>query len=125
DLGYTKSHQVVIDVRNLGGGAKIAKLFEDANIITNKNLLPYDPPSAVKDPSGIRLGVQEMTRFGMKESDFQEVAKFMKEVAIDKKDPNEVKKKVIEFRKNFLEVKYTFNVDLSKYSNGKVIPLII
>jgi glycine hydroxymethyltransferase len=124
-LGYTKSHQVVIDVRNLGGGAKIAKLFEDANIITNKNLLPYDPPSAVKDPSGIRLGVQEMTRFGMNESDFQEVAKFMKEVAIDKKDPNEVKKKVIEFRKNFLEVKYTFNVDLSKYSNGKVIPLII
>lgn len=124
-LGYTKSHQVVLDVRNLGGGAKIAKLFEDANIITNKNLLPYDPPSAVKDPSGIRLGVQEMTRFGMKEGEMQEIAKLMREVAIDKKDPSEVKKKVIDFRKNYLEVKYTFNVDISKYSNGKVIPLLI
>ena len=125
-LGYTQSHQVVLDVRNLGGGAKIAKLFEDANIITNKNLLPYDPPAAVKDPSGIRLGVQEMTRFGMKEGEMEEIAKFMREVAMDNKDPSEVKKKVIEFRKNFLEVKYTFDgVDLSKYSNGKVIPLLI
>jgi len=49
----------------------------------------------------------------------------MREVAIDGKDPNEVKKKVIEFRKNYLEVKYTFSVDLSKYSNGKMLPLLI
>jgi glycine hydroxymethyltransferase len=124
-LGYTKSHQVAIDVRNLGGGAKVAKMFEDANIITNKNLLPYDPPSAVKDPSGIRLGVQEMTRYGVKEEDMAEIAKFMREVAIDKKDVSEVKKKVIEFRKRFLTVKYTFDLDLGQFSNGKAIPLLI
>ena len=124
-LGYTKSHQVAIDVRNLGGGAKVAKLFEDANIITNKNLLPYDPPSAVKDPSGIRLGVQEMTRYGAKEGDMAEIARFMREVAIDKKDPAEVKKKVIEFRKNFQTVRYTFDINLEQFSNGKVIPLLI
>jgi glycine hydroxymethyltransferase len=35
-LGYTKSHQVVLDVRPQGGGAKAAVLLEDANIIVNK-----------------------------------------------------------------------------------------
>ncbi|RLG77160.1 MAG: serine hydroxymethyltransferase [Thermoprotei archaeon] len=109
-LGFTKSHAFVVDVRPQGGGAKVAKLLEDANIILNKNLLPWDPPEAVKDPSGIRIGVQEMTRFGMKESDFKEVARFMREVLIDGKDPSEVKKKVIEFRKEFIEIKYGFNV---------------
>ncbi len=124
DLGYTKSHTLVVDVRGLGGGAKVAKLLEDANIIVNKNLLPWDPPEAVRDPSGIRLGTQEMTRYGMVESDFKEVAKFMREVVIDGKDPNEVRKKVVEFRRGFLEVKYTFKVDLDSLSSVKL-PLII
>ncbi|MCD6279074.1 MAG: serine hydroxymethyltransferase [Desulfurococcales archaeon] len=109
-LGYTKSHTLVVDVRELGGGAKVAKLLEDANIITNKNLLPWDPPEKVKDPSGLRLGVQEMTRFGMKESDFKEVAKLIRKVAVDGRDPKEVKKEVIEFRKQFTEVKYAFKM---------------
>ncbi len=123
-LGYTQSHQVAIDVRDLGGGSKAAELLEQANIIVNKNLLPYDPPEAVKNPSGLRLGVQEMTRFGMREDDMKEIAKFMREVLIDKKDPASVKKKVIEFRSNFTEVKYTFKVDVSKLGK-ELIPIVI
>lgn len=110
-LGYTKSHMLVIDVRNLGGGAKAAKLLEDANIIVNKNLLPWDPPDVVRDPSGIRVGTQEMTRYGMIESDFKEIARLMKMVLIDRRDVIEIRRRVIEFRRNFLEVKYTFKID--------------
>ncbi len=117
-LGFTKSHQVVLNVRDLGGGAKCASLLEQANIIVNKNLLPYDPPTAIKDPSGLRLGVQEMTRFGMKEQEMEVIANFFKEVLIDKKDPQEVKRKVIEFRKEFIEVQYTFKVDIDKLIRG-------
>ncbi|QXJ29967.1 Serine hydroxymethyltransferase (tetrahydromethanopterin-dependent) [Saccharolobus shibatae B12] len=126
NLGYTKSHQVAVDVRQFGGGNKIAKLLEDANIIVNKNLLPYDKPENVSDPSGLRIGVQEMTRYGMKESEMEEIAEFFKKVIIDKKDVNEVKKEVIDMRKNFLEVKYTFDdmKDLEKYSS-KSLKLII
>lgn len=111
-LGYTRSHQVVLDVKMLGGGAKVASLLEEANIITNKNLLPYDPPDAIKDPSGLRLGVQEMTRWGMREDDFREVARFMRRVAIDREDPHKVRRDVIEFRKNFRKVHYTFDVEV-------------
>src|SRR5438093_806942 len=51
--GFTQSHAIALDVAALGGGAKVAGDLEKANIITNKNLLPWDT-SSVK-PSGIRL----------------------------------------------------------------------
>lgn len=112
-LGYTRSHQVVVDVRPQGGGAKAAELLERANIIVNKNLLPHDPPEAVRDPSGIRTGVQEMTRLGMREDDFREVARLFRTALIDRKDPDEVKKRVVELRAGFRKVLFTFDLDLS------------
>jgi len=123
-LGYTRSHQVVVDVRNNGGGAKAAQLLEEANIIVNKNLLPYDPPEAVKDPSGIRTGVQEMTRLGMREDDFREVARLFRMVLIDRRDPGEVRKQVIELRSRFTRVHFTFDIDLSSVPSSYRIPFL-
>ncbi|EWG07727.1 MAG: serine hydroxymethyltransferase [Candidatus Aramenus sulfurataquae] len=120
-LGFTKSHQIAVDVKNFGGGAKVAKMLENVNIIVNKNLLPYDLPEAVNDPSGIRIGVQEMTRYGMKEGEMEEIAELMKQT-VEGKNPEEIKRKVLELRSKFLDVKYTFNVDLK---SSKTIPLII
>jgi glycine hydroxymethyltransferase len=108
-LGYTKSHQVVLDVREQGGGNKVAKTLQEANIIVNKNLLPYDPPSAIKDPSGLRLGVQEMTRFGMTESDMKQIALFFKKVLIDGNDPKKIANEVTEFRSEFTRIKFSFD----------------
>ncbi len=126
NLGFTKSHTLVLDVREFGGGAKVAKMLEEANIIVNKNLLPWDPPEAVKDPSGIRLGVQEMTRFGMKESEFKEVAKLMADVVIRGKDPKEIREKVKELRSNFTEVQYCFKIPEELRSNLKFkLPLLL
>lgn len=108
-LGYTRSHQVLVDVRNLGGGARAASLLEQANVIVNKNLLPWDPPEAVKDPSGLRLGTQEVTRLGMNKSEMQEIARFMRMVLIDRKHPKEVASKVSEFRREYVKVRYSFD----------------
>lgn len=118
-IGYTRSHQVLVDVSEHGGGAKVAAALEEASIIVNKNLLPEDPPESVADPSGIRLGTQEMTRFGMKESDMEEIAFFMKRVVIDKEDPKKVGEKVVEFRRWFREIRYAFTDQelLSELSN--------
>jgi glycine hydroxymethyltransferase len=121
-LGYTRSHQVLIDVRKNGGGAKVAELLEKANIIVNKNLLPYDPPDAIKNPSGIRIGVQEVTRFGMKEPEMEEIAKFMREVVIDGKDPRHVARKVTEFRREYMRIHYTFDIDV--VSEGRLLLLV-
>jgi len=111
--GYTRSHQVLVDVRELGGGAKVAVRLEEAGIIVNKNLLPYDPPEAVKDPSGIRLGVQEITRLGMKESDMAEVARLLYEAASGKKDPNEIRKHIKDLRSQFSKIHYALPEELA------------
>ena len=68
----------------------------------------------IKDPSGLRLGTQELTRWGMKEDDMKEVARLFRRVLIDKEDPAEVKKDVIAFRKNFQKIHYTFDVPLDE-----------
>ncbi len=121
--GFTMSHQVLLDVSDYGGGAKIAKLLEEANIIVNKNLIPKDPPTAIKNPSGLRLGVQEMTRWGIKEDDFKEIARLMKMV-VEGRDPSEVKKKVIEFRREFTKIHYTFDIDVARIDSSERLPLL-
>ena len=109
--GFTKTHQVVLDVSKIGGGAKVALKLEEANIIANKNMLPWDTPEMIKNPSGIRLGVQEITRLGMKEKDIEMIADFFNKVLLKEEDTKKVKKEVISFRKNFTKVLYTFEVN--------------
>jgi len=103
-LGFTESHTLVMDVEQFHGGAKIAKDLEDANIIVNKNLLPWDS-NPVK-PCGIRLGTQEVTRVGMKESEMTEIAEFIARVVVKGESPETVKRDVIEFKKGFTKVHY-------------------
>ena len=105
--GFTKTHQVVVNVENQGRGDTVAKKLETANIILNKNIIPKNSRNP-ENPSGLRLGVQEMTRYGMEEEEMKKIAEFIKEVVLDKKDVEIVKNKVIEFRKNFQEVKFCF-----------------
>ena len=99
--GYTQTHQVVIRVSKFGRGQELARRLEDNNIITNYQALPDD--KSFLDASGIRMGVQEMTRFGMKETDFEMFSEFIADVIIRNKS---VKEEVAEKRKDFLEMKY-------------------
>jgi len=69
DCGYTASHQIAVNVAAYGGGVVVAQRLEANDIIVNYNLLPLD--TEPRNPSGLRLGVQEMTRYGMREGDLQ------------------------------------------------------
>jgi len=42
--GYTQSHQVIANVKLFGGGLDAAAKLAEANIVTNKNLVPEDKP---------------------------------------------------------------------------------
>jgi glycine hydroxymethyltransferase len=112
--GFTKTHQVAVDVSKFGGGDKVAALLEEANIIVNKNALPWD--KSVLRPSGIRMGVQEMTRFGMGRDEMQEIARFIARV-LRGEDPATVRREVTKFRKAFLEIKYGFKLDKNIVEN--------
>jgi len=106
--GFTESHQVALDFRDFIG-KWAAQTLEKANIITNKNLLPWDPVENSDNPSGMRLGTQEMTRLGMKESEMVYIAELFRKVILEKKDPESVKKEVAEFRKDYQKVLYSFD----------------
>src|SRR5439155_732190 len=66
-FGYTASHQIAVNVAAHGGGVEVAQRLEANDVIVNYNLLPLDTDP--RRPSGLRIGVQEMTRYGMKEAD--------------------------------------------------------
>ncbi|MCL2608198.1 MAG: serine hydroxymethyltransferase [Methanomassiliicoccaceae archaeon] len=119
DLGFTRSHAIAVDVTKHGGGKEVSKDLEDANIICNKNMLPHDT-SAV-NPSGIRLGVQELTRVGMKESEMKEVAGLIYRVA-KKEDPQKVKEDVKALKKNFTKIQWCFNAGEEAYGYHKLVP---
>jgi hypothetical protein len=63
-----ESHQLAGDVPDLGGGDAAARAPKDNGVIVNFDLLLFEPFDHVTNPAGLRLGVQEMTRVGMKES---------------------------------------------------------
>jgi glycine hydroxymethyltransferase len=106
--GFTESHQVAIDVRENKGGKTVAETLERANIICNKNLLPWDKDADTDDPSGIRLGVQECTRTGMNESEMEHIANLITRVIIKGEKPEKIREEVIQFKKEYSETKYCF-----------------
>jgi len=120
--GFTQSHQAVVNVLDYGDGGKIEADLEKANIIVNRQLVPGDLKAKrnYMHPSGIRLGTSEITRLGMKEPEMQEIASFIKQVIIDKKDANDVATKVADFRKNYQKTQYCFDNKLGAYEYVKL-----
>ena len=108
--GFTQSHVILIDITMHGDGGTIEETLEKANIIINRNLLPWDIKEGrhFMHPGGIRLGVSEVTRLGMKESEMIEIAEFIKRVVMDKDSVEKVKADVAEFRKGYQKVRYCF-----------------
>jgi glycine hydroxymethyltransferase len=115
--GYTASHQIAVDVTKFGDGGTIEKELEKAGIILNRQLLPGDIKAGrhYMHPGGIRIGVPETTRLGMKESEMKEIANFIKRVVVDKQDTARVAKDVADFRKQFQQVQYAFDNAIKAY----------
>ncbi|MGB7636022.1 MAG: serine hydroxymethyltransferase [Nitrososphaeraceae archaeon] len=115
--GYTASHQIAVDVSKFGDGGSVEKNLEMANIILNRQLLPGDIKAGrhYMHPGGVRIGVPETTRLGMKQSEMKEIAHFIKRVVVDLQDPRIVAKDVADFRKQFQKVQYAFDNTLGAY----------
>ncbi len=100
EFGYTKSHMIAVKVAQWGTGVEVAKRLEANDIIVNYNMLPGDTDP--RNPSGLRIGVLEMTRFGMDEHAMGELAQLIQD-AIRGQD---VKSAVNSLRARFVEMKY-------------------
>jgi aminomethyltransferase len=105
EVGYTETHQVVVSV-GYARGAEIARHLEERNIVLNYQAIPSDEGFTAS--SGLRIGVSEMTRFGMVEDDFAELAGLFAAALRDEKG---IAAKVAEFRQRFRTMRYCFAED--------------
>ena len=104
---FTETHQVLLRAGQ-GQGEALADLLEANNIITNPQALHGDAGFAVA--SGVRLGTQEMTRYGMKERDFSELAALIAEIAGAGPDQprDSWREAIIALRSRFTDMQYCF-----------------
>ena len=102
-ISYTETHQVILNV-GYARGAEIAGRLEDSNIVLNYQAAPDEEGFTAS--GSLRTGVQEMTRFGMVESDFGELAQLMADVILKGKA---VKEKVRSLRQRFLNMQFCFS----------------
>jgi len=77
EVDFTETHQVLLRVAR-SKGEWAADLLERNNIITNPQAF-YDDPSFAAS-SGVRMGTPEMTRYGMVEADFAELASLLAQI---------------------------------------------
>ena len=98
---YTESHQVIVNV-GYSKGCETARRLEENNIIVNYQGLHGDESFTAS--SGIRTGVSEMTRFGMKEDDFENFAELFAAAVKGR----EVAQEVAQFRKGFQTMYFCF-----------------
>ena len=102
DISFTETHQVILNV-GYGKGAKIAKALEENNIIVNYQATPVEEGFTAS--GALRMGVSEMTRFGMKEKDFQTLATLISDLIQHK---SIIKDEIIKFRKPFVDMQFCF-----------------
>ncbi len=102
-ISFTETHQVILRV-GYAHGPEIARRLEENNIVVNYQACPEDEGFTAS--AAIRLGVAEMTRFGMKAADFAALAGYMRDVIVANKT---VKADVAKFRSRFAAMQYCFD----------------
>jgi glycine hydroxymethyltransferase len=100
----TDTHLFVIDLRDKNiTGLEVQEILESVGIITNKNLIPFDPlPPSIT--SGIRIGTPCITSRGMKEKDMIRIAEWIDETLKNRnkvKILKDIRKKIRRFANEF------------------------
>ncbi len=104
ERGYTRSHHVAVDARPLGGGTGVSRRLESVNILTTG--IPLPRPPIPGDYAGLRLGTQEVTRWGMGPAQMASIARFMARHILHGEPAATVRQEVEAMREGFRTVGY-------------------
>jgi len=99
--GFTETHQVLIRVSQHGPAEAVARRLEENNLVCNYQALPDDESFLAS--SGLRTGVQEMTRFGMEPGDFEKLAELFADCVIRNQQVGDA---ATAYRQKFLKMRY-------------------
>ena len=109
DQGYTRTHQVIVDVEDEGPKKVRAACMASNILVQGANLAREATRKDVADgiPLGLRLSAAEITRLGMLEPQMKLVARFMRRAVAG--EPSErLSAEIEEFLKDYQTVRYTF-----------------
>jgi glycine hydroxymethyltransferase len=95
----SQSHHLALSAAPYGGGQTASKYLARANILMCGIGLPLPPVTG--DLNGIRIGTQEVTRFGMKEQEMEEIARLIARVLLKAGAPEAIRAEVIQFRQAY------------------------
>lgn len=95
----TESHGFALDASGLGGGAAVAMRLRQANLLSSAIGLPHGADA------GVRLGTNELVRWGATRDDMPELAALIARALRD--DPSTVADEVGRFRRRFTTVHFT------------------
>ncbi|MBN2438897.1 MAG: glycine cleavage system aminomethyltransferase GcvT [Deltaproteobacteria bacterium] len=102
EISFTETHQVIVKVE-YARAVEAARRLEENNIICNYQAAPDE--EGFTAAGALRMGVQEMSRFGMGAEDFRTLAQYIHDVVVGGRP---VRKEVTAFRKRFLTMRYCF-----------------
>jgi len=117
-VDFTETHQVVVHV-GYGRGPELARRLEENNIICNYQAAPDEEGFTAS--GALRLGVAEMTRWGMGPDDFAALAGLMRDVVVENAN---VADAVARLREPFCELKYCFRDEQYADLLGKLYELL-
>lgn len=106
--GYSATNQIFLDLREAGGGPHYEAHCQAAGILVHKSRLMGDGPVV---RNGSRIGVQEVTRFGMKEPEMRRISTLMRRAALDGEPPERVRPDVAELAGRFRVLQYSFDTE--------------
>ena len=101
DLGFTESHTLILIVDKYGEGGTLATHLEACHIIAGAAGLAPEVGT-----SGLRMGVQEVTRWGMTPADAPDIADCIVAV-LSGGSPEELKPKVAKVARRFNTIQFT------------------
>lgn len=103
---YTATHHIALDARPWGGGTRAARLLEPANILATGIGLPLPPAPEPGDQNGLRLGVQEVVRWGLGPEEMPRIARLLARVLLERADPAPVRAEVLAWRADYQALHY-------------------
>jgi glycine hydroxymethyltransferase len=105
-FGFTETHQVHLIVGNQEKALQTVMELHEIGIRTNNIEIPGSNGS-----HGLRLGVQAMTRCGMKEHDFMDLAKLMSKRLLENQDKADIRQAVDTLDHSFARFPLQYSFD--------------
>jgi len=121
-FGYSETHQVHVICGDAQKALETVYLLHQAGIRTNNIEIPGS-----NGAYGLRLGVQAMTRCGMKEDDFEELARLMSMLLIEKKEVAKIRSAIDVFDSTFsrFPLEYSFDKYMGEdFINGFISEIV-